>query len=258
MTQDEFSKELIRWRQELTDEVTPHFRLGDRERGSQAFERWRERFTRFLQGHTATEANRFKQQTTHLGYRVYHNEHPLHGFMRKDGATCVAFIDDLSEAAQKGRIADFHEIALLPKDQNATRQIGNTQAYVDLTRLDALRAISPAQFDISKLIRFCEELNSCYANECYLAVAMLGRSILDHIPPIFGCKSFAEVANNYSGGSKSFKESMQHLDKSSRKIADAHLHEQIRRKEVLPNRTQVNFASDFDVLLAEIIRVLAA
>jgi len=47
---------------------------------------------------------------------------------------------------------------------------------------------------------------------------------------------------------------MTHLDKSSRKIADSYLHGQIRKKERLPNKTQVNFSQDIDVLLAEICR----
>jgi hypothetical protein len=48
---------------------------------------------------------------------------------------------------------------------------------------------------------------------------------------------------------------MQHLDNSSRSIADAHLHTQIRSKESLPTQTQVNFTNDVDVLLGEIIRI---
>jgi hypothetical protein len=107
---------------------------------------------------------------------------------------------------------------------------------------------------LSKLIRTCEELNICFAGECHLAVAMLVRSVLDHVPPLFGCKSFAEVGN-YSGA-RSFKASMSHLESSSRKIADSHLHQQIRKSESLPNETQVNFANDIDVLLAEVVRIL--
>jgi hypothetical protein len=89
-----------------------------------------------------------------------------------------------------------------------------------------------------------------------LAVAALTRALLDHVPPIFGVASFAEVANNYRG-SKSFRESMQHLEKSARNIGDAHLHTQIRRRETLPSATQVNFGNDLDVLLAEIVRLLS-
>lgn len=82
---------------------------------------------------------------------------------------------------------------------------------------------------------------------------MIVRAIIDHIPPVFGKSNFAEVCGGY--GTKSFRDSMNNLDKSSRKIADAYLHTPIRAKEVLPNRTQVNFKHDLDVLLQEIERV---
>jgi hypothetical protein len=78
---------------------------------------------------------------------------------------------------------------------------------------------------------------------------------MDHVPPIFGVSSFAEVASNY-GGSRSFKESMSSLASAARKIADAHLHTQIRARESLPTATQVNFAPQLDFLLAEIVRLL--
>jgi hypothetical protein len=132
----------------------------------------------------------------------------------------------------------------------------SSSSYVDPDRLSELRAIKSEKFDLVKLIGLCEELSTCYAGESYFAVAMLVRAVLDHVPPIFGCKSFNQVASSYNGGTKSFKQSMEHLENSSRKIADAHLHSQIRKKEVLPNKTQVNFASDLDVLLAEIVRAL--
>jgi len=127
--------------------------------------------------------------------------------------------------------------------------------YVDKSRLLELRNSADTQFDLSRLIRILEELNICYKNHCNISGIMLTRALLDHVPPIFSCKNFSEVANNYSG-SKSFKESMNHLEISSRKIADQHLHTQVRQKESLPNRTQVNFSNDIDVLLSEIVRVL--
>ena len=98
------------------------------------------------------------------------------------------------------------------------------------------------------------ELNINFSNGCYLAVTMLSRAILDHVPPIFGYGTFEEVANNYKG--KSFRNSMLHLQNSLRNIADSHLHLPIRKKETLPNKTQVNFSNDLDVLLAEIVRIL--
>lgn len=127
--------------------------------------------------------------------------------------------------------------------------------YIDKNRLNEIRSIKSKIFDLTKLIQLCEELNYCYNNEQYLSTSMLVRAITDHVPPIFDKKNFSEVANNY-GGSKSFKESMQHLELSLRKIADSHLHNQIRNKEVLPNKTQVNFSQDLDVLLSEVVRLL--
>lgn len=84
--------------------------------------------------------------------------------------------------------------------------------------------------------------------------AALVRALIDHVPPIFGARTFAEVVNNVGG--KSIKESLQRLETSSRHIADSVLHQQIRRRESVPNGTQVNFSNDLDVLLAEIIRKL--
>lgn len=28
---------------------------------------------------------------------------------------------------------------------------------------------------------------------------MLTRALIDHVPPVFGCQSFVELANNYAG-----------------------------------------------------------
>jgi hypothetical protein len=146
--------------------------------------------------------------------------------------------------------------------QNEAKQTGRkeiklqttSRAYVDPDRINELKALPSPSFDLSRLIRMCEELNVCFAGECYLAMIMHTRAIIDHVPPIFGCKSFAEVTSNYGGG-KSFKEAMVTLDTASRKIADHYLHSQIRKSEALPNATQVDFSNALDLLLAEIGRV---
>lgn len=127
--------------------------------------------------------------------------------------------------------------------------------YVNSTRILELKEIKSTEFDLTKLVKFCEELNSNYQNKNYLSVVMLVRAIIDHIPPIFHVLKFSEIANNYSG-TKSFKDSMQNLSNSLRKIADNYLHTQIRRNEVLPNSTQIDYSNDVDLLLSEIIRLL--
>ncbi len=127
--------------------------------------------------------------------------------------------------------------------------------YVNQSRIAEIKDLKGKNFDLSRLVKLCEELNIAFENNCYFSVAMLVRSILDHVPPIFGFNSFAEVTNNYRG-TRSFKAQMQHLEASSRKIADSYLHTQIRNKESLPNSTQVDFSNDLDVLLGEIHRLL--
>jgi hypothetical protein len=147
--------------------------------------------------------------------------------------------------------------------QNEAKQSGRkeiklqtvSRAYVDPDRINELKALSKPNFDLAKVIRLCEEINVCFAGECYLAIIVLTRSLLDHVPPIFGCRTFGEVANSY-GGSRSFKEAMQHLDNSSRKIADHYLHVQVRASESLPNVTQIDFSNDIDFLLGEVARLL--
>lgn len=139
-------------------------------------------------------------------------------------------------------------------ETNVPQEKNGYDYFVDKNRMEELRKISDPNFDLTRLVRKCEELNNNFASSSFFSTALLVRSIIDHVPPIFGKSNFSDVAGAY--GTKSFKDSMTHLDKSSRKIADAFLHTHIRNKEVLPNKTQVNFSRDLDVLLGEIVRIL--
>jgi hypothetical protein len=128
-------------------------------------------------------------------------------------------------------------------------------ALISESRLAELRALKSPDFDFRKLIRLCEELNTAFQEECYLNTAMGTRALLDHVPAVFGFKTFSEVANNYASGGKSFKETMLHLENAARKVADAHLHMPIRGSETLPTAQQVNCGQQLDVLLSEIVRI---
>ncbi len=125
--------------------------------------------------------------------------------------------------------------------------------FVSPSRITDLQAASSGH-DLRKLVRLCEELNLSYQHECYYAVAMLTRAVLDHVPPLFGARTFTEVVNNYSWG-PSRKDALAHLGNSARKIADVHLHKSVSSAEVLPNQAQVNFGPSLDVLLGEIVSV---
>jgi hypothetical protein len=128
--------------------------------------------------------------------------------------------------------------------------------YISNEIISSLRTIE-SKYDLSKLIRLCEEINDCYNRKNYYAVGILNRAILDHVPPIFGCDNFSKVANNYTSVSRSFREHMQKLDGPTHKIADDYVHGQIKAKENAANSIQVNFSSSFDVLLQEIIKILS-
>lgn len=107
MTGEEFAQQLQTWKKELAEDVVSHYRAGQPKRGDLAFERWKERFTRFLKEYAPSEAARFEQETRRYGAMIYPGEHPYDTFMREDGNTCFAFIDDLREEAVKGRLADL-------------------------------------------------------------------------------------------------------------------------------------------------------
>jgi hypothetical protein len=161
--------------------------------------------------------------------------------------------DDLQRLQSiKERLPLFEELQAASGMRKQSDSI--SPSFVAPSRIEELLTSKSKAFDFTKLVRLCEELNLCFSAECYLATSMVTRSVLDHVPPVFGCKTFQEVANNYPG-SKSFRESIQHLEKSSRKIADQHLHCQIRKSEVLPTTKQVDCSQDLDVLLAEVVRL---
>jgi len=68
--------------------------------------------------------------------------------------------------------------------------------YVE--RIEEMGGLTAKDYDLTKLIRLCQELNAAYDDDSYMSIGMLVRSIVDHVPPIFSAKTFTEVANNYS------------------------------------------------------------
>jgi len=132
------------------------------------------------------------------------------------------------------------------------------EPFVMPVRIEELDALRPSQYDLTRLIQMLVELNRAYAAHSYLSCIFLLRAVLDHVAPVFGFNTFGEVVNNYGEGGRSFRESMQHLQHSLRKIADSFLHGAIRSKETVPTKMQVEFRPAVDTLIAEIIRLLRA
>lgn len=189
--------------------------------------------------------NRF---ASNIAQFVAQDFEPFHRDLRR-------LLDELFDAPAPQPQTPETTIPILPSPAQADPAAPGVE-YVSAVRLTELRALRPTTFDLRKLIKLCEEIDINFRQQCYLGVAALTRALLDHVPPIFEMESFAGVANNYGGGGRSFRESMHHLELSARRIGDAHLHVQIRNSESLPTSTQVNFANDIDVLLAEVVRIL--
>lgn len=222
----------------------------DYPRGKLRFDSWLTRFTNWISNNLPGS----EKDIAALRHQ-YHNDNcrPAgSGYGTKSQMVNTVFIkpfinriDSLREDIISGHFEAIYT------NQNREKPVNTL--YVSVERINEIEKISDA-LDYNKLVMLLKELNSAYENKLYFSVGFLIRAIIDHVPPVFGCKSFAEIANNYQG-TKSFKEAMKGLNDQIRKVTDSYLHTQIREKEVLPVEQQIEARSSIDLLLSEIIRV---
>jgi len=143
----------------------------------------------------------------------------------------------------------FREIAEQPEN---VVWVSSGETFVHASVIDALRQVKSKQFDLTKVIGFCEELNSAYALANYLSCSLLIRALLNHVPPAFGQANFQQVV---SQSGRSLKELFKPLEDIARDVADLHTHSQIGRKESMPTKSQVEpFKPGFEFLLQELIK----
>lgn len=128
-------------------------------------------------------------------------------------------------------------------------------ALISQDLISQLRNIQSNQFDLSRLVKYCEEANDNYIRGNFSSVLFGCRAILDHCPPIFGEENFDGVAAHTKG--RSSKATLVRLNESLRDITDHHLHKQIGKKEVLPTAEEVGFSNDLNHLIARIIEKLS-
>jgi hypothetical protein len=123
--------------------------------------------------------------------------------------------------------------------------------YVNTQVVDAIRAKQGGltTFEVTKLLGLIDELNDNYAHRNTYASHMLLRGVLDHIPPIFDCKDFAEVVNNYSWG-RTDKRYIKRLA-DFRDQADDALHRQISAKACVLDFDDMPASVGVDRLLQE-------
>ena len=121
---------------------------------------------------------------------------------------------------------------------------------VDPLLVRRLDYLASSTYDVASLVRMCKEINSSYAHGNVLAVALLMRTVLNHVPPVFGQGTFAQVLANVG---KSLKDSFDHLENGLRKVADFHTHRTIAAVETYPSAAQVEpFKPQFELLLQQV------
>jgi hypothetical protein len=141
------------------------------------------------------------------------------------------------------------EVALeLPDYPGASA--GTTMWIVESDLIARLAEKEPNAADVWTLVRSCKEINSSYAHGNVLATVLLMRTVLNHVPPVFGHDNFAQVVATVG---KSLKESFEHLENGLRKIADFHAHRKITATESYPSTAQVEpFKPQFELLLQQV------
>lgn len=127
--------------------------------------------------------------------------------------------------------------------------------YIAESRIEQLRRIQNPKFHLGKLIVLLEELNFNMAQNNLISAAFLTRTILNHVPPIFGEKTFSAIVDHGKIG-LSKKKVFRNLNETHRNIADYHLHTPISGQDTLPTFQQVECKASLDFLLEEIIHAL--
>jgi len=126
--------------------------------------------------------------------------------------------------------------------------------FIDSSIIESLRQIKSKKYDLVKVVEFCREINGTFNSGYYLATALLIRSLINHVPPIFGHETFKQVV---SQSTRSRQELFKPLDDTARDVADLHTHDTIRHKENLPTKRQLEpFKSNVEFLLHEILTEL--
>lgn len=153
--------------------------------------------------------------------------------------------------------------AIIPDIQAALEHLhddgfstGTTAYIVDPALIARLNALKSGAYDVAALVRICKEINSSHAHGNVLAVALLMRTVLNHVPPVFGHDTFAQVL---ASTGKSLKDSFNHLENGLRKVADFHTHRKIAAVESYPSPAQVEpFKPQFELLLQQVESCLKA
>jgi hypothetical protein len=143
---------------------------------------------------------------------------------------------------------DFGEDFLNRQNGNASE---NDNIFINKRHIIDLEEIPHMEFDATRLIKYCYEVNDNFRLGNYSSVIFLCRAILDHCPPIFGYPNFASLSAQMP--KSNVQKIISRLDESLRQIAIHHIHKQIGPKEVLPVIEEIDFRNEINTLIGRII-----
>lgn len=162
-------------------------------------------------------------------------------------------VQDLYSAYQAKAELD----GLIPDVEDAIENLDDTSGVaanrwiVNPDIVATLEQTASTRFDTNFLARLCQEINSSYAHGNVIATALLMRSLLNYVPPIFGHTSFSQVT---AQSGRSLKGSFEHLENGLRKIADFQTHRTGGPFTPYPSVAQVEpFKPQFELLMQEIL-----
>lgn len=203
---DEDVRELLERLDELVDRLSDVDRRSDLGHGTRDYdtaadglERWKQYAHKVIKDIVGDdEASRFYQK------RGGNSWGDPDGSLDDRFSMYHGYLQNLKDEIQKYPHQLVHKQATPPNAVPARAGIN----YVDPSRIAELKTLPTTTFDTTRLVRLCEELNICWHGGAHHAVAMLARAVLDHVPPVFGVTTFAQVASNYAG--LRFKLELQH------------------------------------------------
>ncbi|GIJ12187.1 hypothetical protein ACFFMR_32775 [Micromonospora andamanensis] len=110
----------------------------------------------------------------------------------------VRSVDDFLEATA-GWLGP-HAPNVEPRAEPSPHSPEEAGSYIDERIFDLIKQANGRRWDCTKFLVLLRELDdNCRAGNAYAAHALL-RALLDHVPPLFGQSSFAQVANNHPWG----------------------------------------------------------
>ena len=118
-----------------------------------------------------------------------------------NGLSANAVVDRAVHEAESLKASARQEIEIMKreaelqsKDPRQHVRHKDVNAFIVADKVvERLANAKSKQFDTDFLTTMCKEINSCFAGGHIVATALLMRSVLNYVPPVFGQQNFAQV-----------------------------------------------------------------